>query len=290
MKNVNKSSFLCGLFFLATTSAYAGHMPPTACSVDDLKLDSLQLLDGSPAVNIPPISASECYGSFKGNNSLFTKPTEGNLGYDDDGWLNSESAFWPGPGAFIEEEDLLDLDGLGGLNDPGWIYLGKDEGDGFIGETSTDGLNEYTFIDDLLTLSNCQDKRDNGTTCVGGEAVKGDWSWTPPDTNPQELLDLLGGMFFDQVAIIFKSGKQFAMYNFEIGDLGLDPVLAGDFNFAFTGSWDMSETLNGHGLSNISLWARDPITEANIPEPSTLALFSLMIILISLRYKFKRIL
>lgn len=266
--------------------AFAGHLDPTLCSVDDVKLDSIQLLDGSPVVNVPPISSGDCYGAFVGNNSIFTKPTNGNLGYDNDGWLNSESTFWPGPGAFIEEGDLLDLDGEGDIDDPGWIYLGKDEGDGFKGETSTDGVNSYTFIDDLLTLSNCLDTNNNSTNCVGGDAVKGDWAWTPPTTNPQELLDLLGGLFFDQVAIVFKNGNQFAMYNFDIGDLGLDPVLAGDFNYAFTGTWDLDVTLAGHGLSNFTVWARDPITETNVPEPSTLVLLSLMILLIAARLRF----
>ena len=286
MRILKKNTFAFVILLLSTSVAFAGHLPPTACNVADLKLESIQLLDGSPVVNVPPISASECYGAFKGNNSLFTKPTNGNLGYDNDGWLNSESAFWPGPGAFIEEGDLLDLDGEGDIDDPGWIYLGKDEGNGFKGETSSDGVNSYSFIDDLLTLSNCLDKNDASTGCVGEEAVKGDWAWTPPSTNPQALLDLLGGMFFDQVAIIFKSGNQFAIYDFNIGDLGLDPVLAGDFNFAFTGTWDMNTTLNGHGLSNISLWARDPIIETEIPEPSTLTLFSLMILFIAQRKRY----
>lgn len=135
-------------------------------------------------------------------------------------------------------------------------------------------------------MSNCLDKDDNGTNCVGGDAVKGDWAWTPPATNPQDLLDLLAGLFFDQVAIIFKSGKQFAMYNFDIGDLGLDPVLAGDFNFAFTGTWDMSNTLGKHGLSNYTLWARDPTIEpTDVPEPSILALFSLLVLLIAFRQR-----
>jgi len=285
MTILNKLLSTAVILLLPFSYAFAGHIPAGPCSVDDVQLDSIQLLDGSPAVNVPPVSSSECYGAFTGNNSLFTKPTNGNLGYDDDGWLNSESAFWPGPGAFIEEGDLLDLDGDGDMDDPGWIYLGKDDGAGFKGETSTDGVNSYTFIDDLLTMSNCLDKDDNSTSCVGGDAVKGDWSWTPPATNPQELLDLLGGLFFDQVAIIFKSGRQFAMYNFTIGDLGLDPVLAGDFNYAFSGTWDMSGTLGKHGLSNYSLWARDPITETEIPEPATLALFSLLILWIAVRQR-----
>lgn len=86
---------------------------------------------------------------------------------------------------------------------------------------------------------------------------------------------------------MFKSGDQFAMYNFTIGDLGLDPVLPGDFNYAFTGTWDMSTTLNGHGLSNYSLWARDPIEPTDIPEPSALALLSLALLVSTLRKRYQ---
>lgn len=257
------------------------------CDTGDVQINFIKLLNGvDPGTSVSPIDSSECYGAFEGNNSLFTNPTMGNLGYDNDGWLNEEADFWPGlPGAFITNADLFDLDGDTEIDDPGWIYLGKDEGAGFKGETSTDGVTEYTFIDDLLTMSNCKDKNDGDTSCVGGDAVKGDWAWTPPATNPDALLDLLGGMFFDKVAVIFKSSKRFAMYSFDIGDLGLDPVLAGDFNFAFEGTWDMSETLinkggNPAGLSNVSLWARDPIIPVEIPEPSYLGLFAVILILV----------
>jgi len=113
MKKLKLLFFTLVVLLFDLSFAYAGHLPPVPCDVNDVKFDSIQVLDGSPAVNVTPVSASECYGGFDGNNYLFTFPTNGNLGYDDDGWLNSESDFWPGPGAFVEEAGLLDLDGDG---------------------------------------------------------------------------------------------------------------------------------------------------------------------------------
>lgn len=262
-------------------NAHAAIVNP--CDVSDIQITHIQLLDGvDPGMTVPPINSSKCIGPFKGNNSVFINPTVGNLGYDEDGWFNKESIYWPSlPAAFTDNSELLDLDGDGDVDDPGWIYLGKDEGMGFKGATSTDGINSYTFIDDLLVLSNCKNKDDANTACVGGDAVMGEWAWHPPAMNPQELLDLLGGLFFDQAAVIFKSANYFVVYNFAIGELGLDPVLANDFNYSVNGIWDTSETLinNGGqpaGLSNISLWARDPILPAvMIPEPPSIGLFAL---------------
>ncbi|WP_163835961.1 hypothetical protein [Spartinivicinus ruber] len=268
--------------FIGVNNAYATFMP---CDVSDIQLNFVQRLDGTdPGTTInPPFNASDCIGAFEGNNSGFENPTL-NLGYDNDGWFNKESPYWPGlPAAFTVESELQDLDNDGQTDDPGWVYLGKDDGQGFKGATSTDGVTSYQFIDDLLLLTNCKDKDGSSTDCVGGDAIMGDWSWNPPAINPEELLDLLGGMFFDQVSVIFKSSNYFAIYNFNISDLGLDPVLAEEFNFKFAGTWDTSNTLinkggNPAGLSNISLWARDPIID--IPTPSTLGLLMLSLALL----------
>jgi len=261
--------------------------PINECSVSDLQITTFQLLDGSDPVATPvPVDSTSCLGAYYGNNSEFINPIE-NLGYDEDGWLNKEgyNNWWTGPGAFVTEEDLLDLDGDGQADDPGWVYVGKDDGNGFKGQTSTNGDASYDFIDDLITFDNCKDKKGKVASCVGGEAVSGNWSYTPPAMNPDELTSLLGGDFFDQVAIVFKAGNAFAMYNFSIEDLGLDPVLAGDYNYAFTGTWDISDVLGGSALSNVSFWARDPIGETTeVPEPSTLLLLSAGLFL--LRRKF----
>jgi len=270
-------------------SGNSGNSTPVACDVIDVKITTIQLLDGSDPITVPATNASDCLGAFDGNNSLFTNPGTStpaelgnnpgtNLGYDEDGWMNKEDyqGWWDGPGAFIDEADLLDLDGDGAVDDPGWVYVGKDEGNGFFGESSSDGSTSYDFINDLITFNNCKDAGGNAaTSCVGGNAVSGNWAYNPPATNPEELTNLLGGDFFDQVAIVFKAGNAFAMYNFNIFELGLPPVLAGDFNYAFTGTWDISQVLGNHALSNISFFARDPIDATSVPEPSSWVLMLL---------------
>nr|WP_241242192.1 PEP-CTERM sorting domain-containing protein [Thalassotalea sp. G2M2-11] len=276
---------LVGLLAIAQiTAAYAGKKEINECQLSDLQITTFQLLDGSEEVELAvPADATDCLGAYYGNNSEFISPVD-NLGYDEDGWLNKDSYndWWTGPGAFVDQSDLYDLDGDGLADDPGWVYVGKDEGNGFKGQTSSDGSTSYDFIDNLITFTDCEDKKGNSTDCVGGNAVKGSWSYTPPAMNPDELVELLGGEFFDQVAIIFKAGSSFAMYNFSIEALGLDPVLAGDYNYAFTGTWDISEVLGGSALSNFSFWARDPVAESvQVPEPPTwilmMAVFAFMV-------------
>ena len=261
------------LALLVTTSlnVYAKKLI-NECQTIDVQINTIKLLDGV-SVEMPLVAnASDCLGAFEGNNSAFDKPIQ-NLGYDEDGWLNKEdyNAWWDGPGAFVNDVDLLDLDGDGAEDDPGWILVGKEEQSGFEGGVSSDGTLTYNH-EQLVTLNHCKTGDEDNTSCFGGEAVKGQWVYTPPAQNPTGLLDLVGGDFFDQVAIIFKAGNAFAIYNFNVIDLGLDPALAGDYNFAFTGTWDISETL-GSGLSNLSFWAKDPsVPSVQVPEPATLIL------------------
>lgn len=263
-----------------------------SCSVGDVHINTIQVLDGSPVeVLAEPLSATACLGAFEGNNSVFSNPDE-NLGYKDDGWFNiygywpdaSPVQLWSTPGVFVEESELQNLQGLGDI-DPGWIYVGKGEGDNidFEGATMNEGGDPtYTFIDDLLTLNNCLDKDGIATSC-GQNAVQGEFSWNPPAMNPPELMELLGGQFFDRVGIVFKSSKRFAIYEFDLAELGLDPVFEDDFNYAFTGTWDMSSTLinpggNPAGLSNISVWARDPADIPEVSAPATGLLSSLALL------------
>jgi len=282
MKFLMKNALL--ILLVGTSSAVLAE-PPTAsidtCKLIDVKIETVQLLDGIEPVVPFAANASDCLGAFVGNNSAFEKPDGNaldnnvgtNLGYDEDGWLNKENYndWWNGPGAFVDESNLLDLDGDGDADDPGWVLVGKEDQNGFEGETSTDGNLEYNH-QQLVSLENCETVNGSSTSCLGGDAVKGEWIYTPPAENPQDLTDLIGGDFFDQVAIVFKAGNAFAIYNFNVFDLGLPPTFAGDYNFAFTGTWDISQTL-GHGLSNLSLWARDPANiTTSVPEPSTLVL------------------
>lgn len=237
--------------------------------------------DGSDWAELNPAApASACLGVYPGNDDV--SQLGENRGIRDIGFLNDTNFFGP-DGAFLEESDLLDIDGIGGANDPGWIFVGK------IGDSTQNGIISkggvsYNFdISSILSLSNCKNKEGNTTSC-SGNAVSGEWLYQPPQYNPQSLLNILGAdKFFDQAAIVFKSGNSFAVYNFTLNSLGLPPVIGtADENFKFKGTWDMSQLLisNGGqaaGLSHISFWLRDPYPKGpagSIPEPSSLVLIA----------------
>lgn len=276
---VSQFKFLLGLIgIFAFSSASASHSGTNACQLSDVKVTQYWVQEpGTPTINNINVNATDCIGAESGNNSKFDKPKNGNLGYDEDGWLNKEDheGWWNGHGAFVTDADLLDLDNDGQVDDPGWIRMGKEEqGTGFVPDTSDNGTLSYTYIQDLFKFQNCQNAAGQSRSCFGGEAVKGEWVYTPPAVTPAILGQLLGGDFFDQAAFVFKAGKEFAMYNFKLSALGLGNVIFGDYNYAFSGTWDISNVLGGHGLSNFELWARDPIS-VEVPEPGT---FSLLLV------------
>ncbi|WP_333795848.1 hypothetical protein [Rheinheimera sp.] len=258
-----------------------------------MELTYLRALEpaGQPQQPIPPelapVYANDCYGLVMGNNSDMTLPGD-NLGYEDDGWFNMQTGLWVA-GAF--DPELLDLDNDGTADDPGWVYMGKDNGQGFKGATIPNDNPDlvYQFVDDLFSCSATVD----GTygTCVN--FISGFWKFTPPSTQPELLLQLLGGSFFDQVAVVFKGGNGFAIYNFTLSQLGLDPILAGDIKYEFGGKFDLSKTLvtkSGQpaGLSNISLWARDPFLPTQVSEPGYLALLGMALLALYRRRQLRR--
>ncbi|MCT6698347.1 hypothetical protein [Rheinheimera sp. 4Y26] len=293
---------------LVSTSALAGHISGgeghggggggddsedfvdlKTCKLTDMELTYLRALEpaGQPQLPVPPelapVYAEACYGFVVGNNSDMALPID-NLGIDNDGWFNTPTGLWA-DGAF--DPELLDLDDDGDADDPGWVYMGKDEGQGFKGaiipdpDPDDDVDQEYKFVDDLFSCSATVD----GTygTCVN--FISGFWKFTPPSTQPELLIDLLGGSFFDQVAVVFKGGNGFAIYNFTLSQLGLDPILAGDIKYEFGGKFDLSQTVvntggSSAGLSNISLWARDPFLPTQVSEPGYLALLGIALLVL----------
>ncbi|WP_201245044.1 PEP-CTERM sorting domain-containing protein [Halochromatium salexigens] len=234
---------------------------------------------GSGIKNTVNQSASNCLGAFDqkkdGNDGFTGNTTQGNIGIKDTGYLNKTNYFDGYEyGAFVGEDDLLDLSGNGEADDPGWIFAAKiDFNEDGTGNTTTGKIENngqtLEFAESLIEL-----EFDSGSGMTSGT-----WTYTPPETNPQGLIDVLGAnKFFDQAAVIFKSAREYAIYNFTLADLGLDPVVGTeDTNYRFSGTWDMSGTLktpngkNPAGLSNVSLWLRDPdfVTTSSQPTPNT---------------------
>jgi len=252
-----------------------------ACNILDVHVTTVSIQGTSATFDLPsaPIAASNCIGTAQGNDKIDV--SKNNLGWLGDGWLNDTSVFGP-YGAFLSASDLQDLKTPGSPVDPGWIFVGKtDFGNNhevkdFEAGTVSDGQRSYTFSSDILQVNK-----------------DGTFTYKPPATNPQALMDILGAnKFFDQLAIVFKAANYHAIYNFTLASFGglLDPVLGTTApNYAFHGTWDMSKTLinNGGqpaGLSHVSLWLRDPafitpfttpFITAEVAVPATLPLFAL---------------
>jgi hypothetical protein len=249
--------------------------PPEAgratCDVSDVQITEIRSqADGSSALPYPyPIDATGCLGAFAGNDIVTVGE---NRGFLNDGMLNNPDMF-PDSGAFVTPEDLLDLQGVGTKQDPGWIFVGKinyeEAGNTYTNGTVTNGISSYTFdISDILTLvfSDVDDMR------------SGTFTYKPPVTNPAALLDILGAnKFFDQAAVILKASDQWAIYNFKIAALELPAVVGTeDINFMFSGTFNLAGTFINKGdktpgLSHVSLWLRDPYgATSTVPTPGTL--------------------
>jgi len=275
-----------------------------------------------PATSIPPVDSSECVGLLVGNDK--PEATGSNIGEYGDGLLNGEVQtgghvdsllnpynilFDPFYNAgdegnplnsdgsegynpdlvFIEPSDLQDWDGDGDSTDPGWVYLGKDEGGGVDYATAGDGLVGQTFIGDVVDIDfSC------AVGAIGNGCTSGTWSIMPDFNIANTLFDLFGEGVFDHLAIVFKTGNvddtlkgpDFAIYDFNFNTLlggGLD--LTVPYNLG--GSFDLGTTFGGKGISHISVWARDPEFSEEIPEPSSTILILLGVALIALRVKSK---
>lgn len=246
---------------------------------------------------IPPggsINSTNCAGIFAGNDN---PAPSANIGGAYDGLLNgadqtggqATDPLDPNtlfvPGAFITSADLQNLDGIdqdsdGNLvDDPGWIYLGKDEGNGF-GYTSPAGVN----IADFLTIDFDCDSSSIGQDCKVGD-------WVLDFTDPEGLLAALeltvfGDSFFDHLALSFKSGNEFAVYDFDFNVLNF--LYGSPFDLSvphdLSGRFDLS-ALDG-GISHISVWARDPANSTtSVPEPTSVLLFGLALLLVSHRVR-----
>ena len=305
----------------------------TLCAGDeafsDVTLTTMQLASGGSTLDLsiipPPNSsygsqgreATSCEGVFSGNDQPLPSV---NIGQYQDGLLNGQpqkkgnadgalnpinTVFDPqydgGSNlAFIELSDLQDISGVGGIesdgvNDPGWVYLGKDDGKvgGFEYATAGKGLKNEEGEDisiDISTILNVQFSCADNTSINGDNCSMGTWSIMPDVDIVEKLFPLFGNGFFDHLAFIFKAGPEFIVYDFNFNiiknELGGGIDLTVPYNLS--GSFDMRDTFGKTAISHISVWARDPSLFTVVPEPNTYWLMMLGGVLVYFRCRQKR--
>jgi len=251
------------------------------CNVNDVKVTSVAQYSSTAAgatlhtiASGLSLGAADCDGAYSGNDGYY--PSQ-NLGWQGDGLLNgglqtsTGMTLFPG-GAFITDDyPLSDLDNDGGVDDPGWIMLGKfDPSKGSFTPAAVGG-------DSSIVLSSF-------FTATVDSAGKGTWALTPDATVAQRTSAVLGKNYFDQFALVFKAANSFAVYDFTAAQFGVAHPSVDVPIMNWSGTYDVTGTLrtggkdglkNPAGLSHITVWARDPATPTSVPEPGTLALLGI---------------
>ena len=228
-----------------------------------------------------PYDATGRASFFAGNDSQDDgQPTPSlNIGQAGDGLLNGDSQNWllknSDPEQYYQFDgyefisEFQDVDGIDGANDPGWIYLGKQDGASIpFSYAQVGGID----IGSLIGIGFNYELDDDS------EIIGADWSLTPQEGILDTLEPLLGNNFFDHLSIVLKSADYFAVYDLDFNKIFALEGLTEEY-FApvqLTGYLDNSDlTLkkgNAQAISHISLWAHDPATSTIVPEPATLIL------------------
>ncbi|KQP46099.1 hypothetical protein ASF44_24205 [Pseudorhodoferax sp. Leaf274] len=175
------------------------------------------------------------------------------------------------PTQFIQSSQLLPLQNPGAPVDPGWIMLGQLNGNaGQLSYSMVTPQGGTAFsLGDVLKYTQTQ------TSNVGGT-----WQLeVDPDIKAIfASLNLFSRSNFDHLAFSVKSSTNWAVYDFDFTKMG------GQFDlgipYTLKGSWTMDTDFeNDKGkdqdISHISVWARDPITVAEVPEPASVLLMGL---------------
>lgn len=189
-------------------------------------------------------------------------------------------------GAFSGMYSPTDLEGDGTANDPGWIQLGKFEdkapkGDPALWKFSPSSIDGDTAIV-LASFFRLEFATDVDGKLIG---YKGNWFFTPDAEVAKRAEDKLGKNYFDMFMLVFKSGDAWAAYNITGAQFGITDPSSDDPVYHFSGTWDMSNTLqncntdgqdemkcNPADLSHLTIYARDPGGDNDVPEPATLLL------------------
>ena len=229
-----------------------------------------------------PLYATNAAGVFTGNDMPLSV-----TGYALDGILNGGNQtggqidplldpnnIFAG-GAFITPEYLQNLDKGDEADDPGWLSIYKDD-TGFLPLQLIDfDLSSYMAV--------------NVTYQSGTDQKKGDWSITY--NNPTGLLAALkktvyGDSFFDHLALTFKAGNAFAIFDFDFNLINSFTNDAFDLSkpYNLAGGFDLtkSPSLSAHGISHVTFSVRDPLNTP-VPTPTPLALLAAGLLGLSLR-------
>ena len=265
--------------FLMTGSALAAQFTPAACTFSNTVTLQNMWVTGSNTnvLTNAGIQATSCYGVADGNNVASEPSGSNNLGVIDTSVLNGGSVgqntyfnpyYLPG----VQSDSLIhfnsvysplkttsalvDMDGDGKANDPGWIYLGKNGSN--YGTFGTLSLVDYLKI-----------------TVVGMGTSSGTWKLELDPAIIPAVQNILGPNAFDHLAFVMKAGNYFAVYDFDFSILG-QRLPSGTFDYttaySFSGNWSTKD-LGNKDISNLVLWARDPVLpDNNVPEPGSLAL------------------
>lgn len=247
------------------------------------------LLDDSIPQNAPgkPYDATGRAAFFDMKGESEPKPKT-NIGQLNDGLLNGEGVF-PILGTsdsydftgleFISSSELQNVDNVGRANDPGWIYLGRQQYGGGPDSFQYENIggDEGIDIGSLIKFEFKYFPEDNPETT---QTMGATWTLTPQAGILGALQPYIESSFFDHLAIVLKSSTYFAVYDLdfnkifaleELGDEYFVPVqLTG-----YLDNRDLTQTHkkgNAQDISHISFWAHDPTTTTVVPEPATLIL------------------
>ena len=273
--------------FNTSTHVTGTHCDPLAPVATAVTIDNMiNLIDNDESPVNLPVSATGCYAVQDPNND-FKSTYDPNIGSLYDGMFNGESSegntnYHISPNLFLDHANDQWVD----ANTPGWISLASVNG-----AEADDGLQPFEVsysevgdfdLDDLLDITFDSDGWSLGFNPVNADIVG-------------DITEILGRpTLFDHLSFVFKSAnhQDWYIYDFnfwELIDGGLDIDLNDPHNMS--GSWNSELLFGQHAVSHIEIVAHDPpptgTTTTNIPEPKSLAILGLGLILLALRQKMR---
>ena len=286
-------NFIIPTIFIALITSghnYANVIVNSNCSTSTVQITGItptSVVGANLVAAGSSIDSTSCLGYVTSPNNDFANSPDPNIGALGDGLLNEEifkGYFVPGDTFLTNDDDsMVDLDGDGDATDPGWIRLGGAEAAGGNLDFVYDSMNGYDLAQ-VIDVS---------------VSFDGTWSLT---VDPAAILFATTALgrptVFDHLAFVMKGPTvkeenedlfgEWAIYDFNFHDLiddGYD-IKLGDTTYAFTGTWDV-DLFDGKDLSHLSIWAHDPPADIRVPEPSTLAIFALVLMGLLLRESLK---